>query len=579
MKRIARRTIPAPLWARLKAARKARRAAARARLDAERLARCHTRLLRANPALRSFTAEGRTLVGVPVDSFTAAEAAEEHLRTVVGVAEAAGIEYFLVRGRTHLRHVVGLRHADKDAFLAAMRERFGDAELYVGKPEPGLGDGFTAGPVPVGVEALPKKVAASRTLRFGRYLLGPAGQLLAGPELGCDVEFWQTGEELLADPKFERRQERMRVRIPPAMFAGALVAPRANDVADVLPEDARIPADRIVGERKYATFAPFNRRLVNDVDFPIDAVYMWVDGEDPEWMALRDRHLGVNGDSPAHMSGPSCYISRDELKYSLRSLHAFAPFIRNVYIVTAGQTPAWLDTDAPGIRVVDHAEIFADPSVLPVFNSQAIEAQLHRIPGLSDHYLVLNDDTFFGRPVAPQQFFHSNGIAQLPFSPAQIGLGEPHIDEAAPSSAGKNVRRLLEADFDRFIASKFKHVPHPQLRKLAVELEERYADEVAATTASRFRDPGNINFATALHHHYALFTGKGVPGRYRLQYIDVTADTAAERLAELSEQREADTFCLNDVNTTPERANAIDAMVRGFLEDFFPFPSPYEKRG
>ncbi|RRR95500.1 stealth conserved region 3 domain-containing protein, partial [Glycomyces terrestris] len=230
-----------------------------------------------------------------------------------------------------------------------------------------------------------------------------------------------------------------------------------------------------------------------------------------------------------------------------------------------------------GVRIVDHAEIFADPSVLPVFNSQAIEAQLHRIPGLSDRYLVLNDDTFFRRPATPSTFFHANGIIRLPFSPAQIGLGRPRAEEAAPSSAGKNVRALLEADFGRFIASKFKHVPHPQIRAVAEELEERYAEEVRATTASRFRAPDNINFATALHHHYALFTGRAVPGAFRLRYIDVTAPTAPERLAELEADRSVDTFCLNDVDTNEENAARVDALVRGFLERMFPFPSPWEQ--
>ena len=50
--------------------------------------------------------------------------------------------------------------------------------------------------------------------------------------------------------------------------------------------------------------------------------------------------------------------------------------------------------------MVDHQEIFDDPSKLPVFNSNAIISQPHRIPGLSEHFLYINDDVFFGRPVA-----------------------------------------------------------------------------------------------------------------------------------------------------------------------------------
>ena len=35
----------------------------------------------------------------------------------------------------------------------------------------------------------------------------------------------------------------------------------------------------------------------------------------------------------------------DELKYSLRSLEKYAPWVRHVYIVTNGQIPSWLDME------------------------------------------------------------------------------------------------------------------------------------------------------------------------------------------------------------------------------------------
>ena len=54
-------------------------------------------------------------------------------------------------------------------------------------------------------------------------------------------------------------------------------------------------------------------------------------------------------------------------------------------------------------------EFFADTSVLPIHNSHAVEAQLHRIDGLAEHFLYSNDDMFFGRPVEPELFFSPAG--------------------------------------------------------------------------------------------------------------------------------------------------------------------------
>src|SRR5690606_33795440 len=110
-----------------------------------------------------------------------------------------------------------------------------------------------------------------------------------------------------------------------------------------------------------------SRHRVNEVD----AVYTWVDSSDPEW---RRQHAQFSraADSPlTSANNPERFLDRDELRYSLRSLWMYAPFVRHVYLVTSGQVPGWLDTTCDRITVVTHDEIFPDPSVLPVFNSHA----------------------------------------------------------------------------------------------------------------------------------------------------------------------------------------------------------------
>ena len=39
----------------------------------------------------------------------------------------------------------------------------------------------------------------------------------------------------------------------------------------------------------------------------------------------------------------SRYISRDELRYSLRSVDMYADWVRHVYLVTDNQVPPWLE--------------------------------------------------------------------------------------------------------------------------------------------------------------------------------------------------------------------------------------------
>ena len=140
----------------------------------------------------------------------------------------------------------------------------------------------------------------------------------------------------------------------------------------------------------------------------IDLVYLWVDGNDPVWLTKKNEFLPADRQVDPQVAGECRYVENDELRYSLRSVEKFAPWIRRVYIVTDDQTPAWLDTSNPRIRVVSHREIMP-AEILPVFNSCTIELFLPRIPGLAEHFLYANDDMFFSRPVDPGFFFDWQG--------------------------------------------------------------------------------------------------------------------------------------------------------------------------
>lgn len=91
--------------------------------------------------------------------------------------------------------------------------------------------------------------------------------------------------------------------------------------------------------------------------------------------------------------------------YFCRSLERYAPWIRNIYLVTNGQIPHWINLDHPRLKIITHEEIFEDKSNLPTFSSPAIEAHLHLIPGLSEKFLYFNDDVFLGQEIWPSDFY------------------------------------------------------------------------------------------------------------------------------------------------------------------------------
>lgn len=116
----------------------------------------------------------------------------------------------------------------------------------------------------------------------------------------------------------------------------------------------------------------FQKQLCGHV--PIDVVYTWVNGSDPEFLDNLKKYVPVTSAN----SASSRFSDKDELKYSLRSLEMYAPWIRKVYIVTNGQIPSWLDMDNPRVTLISHQEIFINESHLPTFSSPAIESHIHR---------------------------------------------------------------------------------------------------------------------------------------------------------------------------------------------------------
>lgn len=141
--------------------------------------------------------------------------------------------------------------------------------------------------------------------------------------------------------------------------------------------------------------------------YEIDLVYLWVDGNDPAWQAKRNAFMGRGEDSsPVNCKGR--YANNDELKYSLRSIEAYAPWIKQVFIVTDNQVPEWLNLSNPKVKIIDHSEILP-AECLPCYNSSLLEKYLYRIPGLNERFIFANDDMFLNRPVTPDIFYAADG--------------------------------------------------------------------------------------------------------------------------------------------------------------------------
>lgn len=483
----------------------------------------------------------RGILHIVHDTVTPEQARIDDLLLVASTLEHAGVEVTLIRhDRTVPALVVDV--AARDAVFAALGALCEREPLYVkAKRRP---------PELASVATLPG--AEPSAVRVYRPRVSSNGSLRYGAALGARVEFWRHQDDVLEAPNDNALTRRF--------------VPRADLTFTTVQRYGR--SWRTIS----GMFDPQPQEFTDDVDI----VFSWVDGSSTDFQRQRAARMAeyVVGEGD---DGPARYRHVDELKYALRSVHMYAPWVRRIFIATDSPAPAWL-ADHPKVTIVRSEEFFADPSVLPTHNSHAVEAQLHRIPGLSEHFLYSNDDMFFGRLVEPELFFTPGGLTKFVECEVRIGVGEPALHRSGHDNGLRVNRALLRERFGRMIVRDLEHCAAPLRKSVMAELENAFPEDFARTAASRFRSASDISVTNSLYHFYALMTGRAVSTRRpRVRYVQTTLSASLRRMERLAERTDIDMFCLNDGGEAevPE-AIRVEAM-RTALERMFPVRAPWER--
>ena len=310
-------------------------------------------------------------------------------------------------------------------------------------------------------------------------------------------------------------------------------------------------------------------------DFDIDLVYLWVDGNDPEWRKRHDEAAGIIRENSAE-DCEGRYVDNQELRYSLRSIAKYAPWIRKIFIVTDNQVPHWLDTSNPRIQIIDHKEILPRES-LPTFNSCMIEHALYKIPGLSEHFLYANDDMFLNRDATPSDFFTPEGLPIIrlirrPMRKLTLWLKEHILHDKISyyNSSIQTAASLIKRDFGRYIGHKPHHNIDAYHRGFYEETFVHFKDELMPTMANRLRKENDIQ--RVIYSYYPMVEKKckvefvGVSTSFRLH------NHRRKHYGELKRNNPM-FFCLNDSQyaTQDDRRFATQ-----FLASLYPDKSEFE---
>ncbi|MBW8010751.1 MAG: hypothetical protein FVQ83_05830 [Chloroflexi bacterium] len=244
----------------------------------------------------------------------------------------------------------------------------------------------------------------------------------------------------------------------------------------------------------------------------IDIVYTWVDGDNPAFQEMLKKSSATEK-TLYSVSGVGNHRFRDnkELRYSLRSVEKFAPWVRTIHILTNGQHPIWLDLNHPKISLVSHHTVFKESSHLPTFNSHSIELNLHRIPGLSQKFLYFNDDIFLGRAVLPEDFIIASGGHIIYLDDIPIPTESKEIHDQAYAYTQNLVEQQWGQKYSRLVPA---HLPQLYDRDILIELEQQFSKEYAETCSHKFRAANDV--ALKILYFYALLDSADQKDKHKI---------------------------------------------------------------
>ena len=305
--------------------------------------------------------------------------------------------------------------------------------------------------------------------------------------------------------------------------------------------------------------------------FEIDLVYLWVDGSDAKWIARKNAFLGKT-EAETETDCKGRYASNNELKYSLRSVEKYVPWIRKIFIVTDNQIPDWLDVSNSKIQIVDHKEILPKEA-LPCYNASVIEYFLYKIPELAEHFLFANDDMFFNTYLEPSFFFKKDGCPIVRLERkfwGKLSYLWKKIKKRQLTSTYRitilNSAKLVEHKFGKFYSGLPHHNIDSYLRpNIQHVVEQIFNNEISPTIKNHIRNNNDIN--RIVFSYYAL-AKKRAYIKYVNKYESFCAALSWNNFEEVVEQYNPKLFCLNDdqLATDDDRQRGKEFLSKIFSE-------------
>lgn len=332
----------------------------------------------------------------------------------------------------------------------------------------------------------------------------------------------------------------------------------------------------------------------------IDFVLIWVDGGDKNWLNEKNKYSPTKKDIS---NSENRFRDWDILKYWFRGVEKYAPWVNNIYFVTWGHLPKWLNTNNPKLKIINHKD-YIPKEYLPTFNSHTIELNLHRIKGLTDKFVYFNDDMFIINHVEKEDYF-KNGNPCLPFYET---VNIPNINNQFSKICYNNVE-ILNNEFNKRefyknhllkilnIKNGVSHViqsillyPYPEFTGIGIthggspmvkanysHLWKKYHNKFNNTCLHKFR-----NYDKDINQYvikdYSILNGKfNVKKSNFIKLINVESTNQIPLIKKILFDKKTKEICINDNISNEKEYDQIIQQIQKILLEKFPKKSTFEK--
>ncbi|MDX9848375.1 MAG: Stealth CR1 domain-containing protein [Tenuifilaceae bacterium] len=276
---------------------------------------------------------------------------------------------------------------------------------------------------------------------------------------------------------------------------------------------------------------------------PIDVIIPWVDGSDQRLTEKRNLYLEKERRSDKDSGALATrFASNNEIKYCVLSILKFAPFVRNIFIVTDEQDPKvhdevrkYFPDRVDTVKLVDHKEIFKGfEDFLPTFNSSSISTMFWRLDGLAENFVYINDDFFLIRDINPEEWFDGNRPVirgKWLFPPLKKVLANPiKVFMSKHISRRGDYKPKISFYYRQWhtatsLSARFGHryffhchTPYPMNRTVLANYFDDNAEVLKETIKPRFRQANQL-LITALSNHLEILLGNRRFAKLNLGYF------------------------------------------------------------